>query len=139
MEATIQHLFFDKNYEETVDLLVSARDYLSTTGRSEMKSMTPMGRMMFAQESSRVTARLTQLMSWMLYHKGVTMGEIDVDEAIKETTGLLEENICLEDSKQNAQHLPHQLRELLDKSYNLYHRIARIDKMMRQDKKVGKT
>ena len=97
-----------------------------------MKNMTPMGRMMFAQESSRVTARLTQLMSWMLFHKGVAMGEIKAQDAIKETCGLLEENICLEDSKKHSQYLPHQLCELLSKSHNLYHRIVRIDRMMRE-------
>lgn len=128
----MQHIFLDKNYDETVDLLITARDYLSSKGRVDMKGMTPLGRMMFAQESSRVTARLTQIMSWMLFQKSVVSGEMPEDEALQETTGLLDEALCLEESSDRVQYLPPQLCQLLEKSHSLYHRISRIDHMMRE-------
>ena len=130
----MQHLFLDKNYDETVELLITTRDYLSSKGRADMKGMTPLGRMIFAQESSRVTARLTQIMSWMLYQKSVVNGEMPEEEALQETVGLLDEALCLEDNKENTQHLPPQLRQLLTQSHALYHRIARLDQMMRQER-----
>lgn len=129
----MQHLFLDKNYDETVELLITARDYLSSKGRMDMKGMTPLGRMIFAQESSRVTARLTQIMSWMLYQKSVVNGEMPEEEALKETMGLLDEALCLEENQESTQYLPPQLRHLLIKSHTLYHRIARIDGMMRDN------
>ena len=80
------------------------------------------------QEISRLTARLTHSMAWLLARRAVHLGEVDVAEAHTERWRLGGRAVC-------AQHtdwpeLPPALRALLAESAQLYQRLMRLDDLL---------
>ena len=124
--------FFSKTYDETVHLLVSARDYIAYADPASAPGLTPLDRLRLNCETMRLTARLSQIMAWLLVQKAVFAGEISRDEAQQERFKLSEDAICFEESDLTVQGLPSRLRELLAHSRLLYMRVARLDDMARR-------
>ncbi|MFD2263854.1 DUF1465 family protein [Lacibacterium aquatile] len=122
--------YFSGTYDETMTLLVEARDYLAA---KELGSRDPghgpdaEGRLLANREAMRITSRLTQVMAWLLLQRAVHEGEVDYDEALKPENRLDGHGVCLVRSEVP---LPPYLGRLLDRSYSLYARIDRLDKQM---------
>ena len=116
--------YFDSTYRETMTLLVQARDYaLATRGAA---SATPMNQV----EALRVTARLTQIMAWLLGQRAVIAGEISTRQALRRfslSAGM--RRICVEHGGVDDPSVPAPLRELLDASGKLYERVCRLEAM----------
>ena len=55
--------FFERTYAEATELLAEARRYVSDKQASGDVGSDPMSRVLFSQETMRVTNRLTQVMS----------------------------------------------------------------------------
>ena len=72
--ATV-HLFH-KTYDETLALLVTARDYMSYAVPVKQPDVEPAQRLQVSCEAMRVTARLSHVMAWLLAQKAVQAGEI---------------------------------------------------------------
>jgi regulator of CtrA degradation len=128
--ATI-HLLH-KTLEETLALLVRARDYMTYAVPADQPGLLPAERLQISCEAMRVTARLSHVMAWLLAQKAVQAGEISpmaaaaayrLDEADK---GLLEGG-----AEQSAA-LPEGLRDLLEKSRALYVRVTRLDALVQR-------
>jgi len=126
--------FFNGTYDETMALLVEARNYIAYHDAMEHRQqLPPHVRLQISYESMRVTSRLTQVMAWLLAQKAVHAGEITREEAAGDEWCLSGGEICTDPSGPDNTHLPSGLRSLLERSHNLYMRVSRLDEMVRQD------
>jgi regulator of CtrA degradation len=123
--------FFNKTYDETIALLYEARNYVAATHRPSPVEA-PTDRLRASCETMRLTARLTQVMAWLLGQKAVHAGEMTMEQLIEEHQPLVDVAVCMEEGKEQADGLPTALRELLDRTHRLYIRVARLDEMVRR-------
>jgi regulator of CtrA degradation len=86
--------------------------------------------MLYAGESMRVTTRLMQAASWLLVQRAVRDGDMARADALHDRYRLGSREICLGACPEETDPLPGQLRDLLDRSDNLYRRIARLDDIL---------
>lgn len=91
---------------------------------------------MHARETLRLTARLTQVMAWLMYRKAVHAGEIDRAAAAAPDKRLGGRAVCLEHDEAALAMLPPRLRGLMVRSHRLYTRVARLDDMVASDPEV---
>lgn len=123
--------FFNRTYDETMALLEEARFYIADGSRTEIEALPPEARLRFARESMRITSRLSQVMAWLLAQKAVHAGEISRAEAAGEDYALAAHEVCEAADPELSEGLPTHLCSLLDRSYALYVRVARLDAMVR--------
>ena len=129
MQATA---FFGKTYSEAMDLLVETRDYLAHREPVDRQVLQhPLDRMRFCCETMRLTARLTQIMAWLLAQRAVHAGEISQEDALADQRALAELDICMAD-EEGAAAMPRHLLSMLDRSRRLYLRVARLDELARR-------
>lgn len=120
-------LFIERTYDETMSLLVEARDYLSAAGEEQ----TGRGSLLWCSETMRLTTRLTQVMAWVLLRRAVANGELSEDEAATPENRLAGHGVCLLSIPQESEGmLPPPLVSLLTRSLMLYRRIDRLDRSL---------
>ncbi len=125
--------FFGKTYDETLGLLIEVRDYVADGELRDRVALAPAVGARLSCEALRVTARLTQLMAWLLAQKAVHAGELSNEEVIRRNDPLAQIAICMaEDEGGDTALLPAQFRALLERSHRLYIRVARLDEMIRR-------
>jgi regulator of CtrA degradation len=78
----------------------------------------------------RVTTRLMQAASWLLVQRAVHDGDMEADIASQDRYRLGSKEICMGKSSEGIESLPGTLQDLLDRSDNLYRRIARLDDVL---------
>jgi regulator of CtrA degradation len=128
--ATI-HLLH-KTLDETLALLVRARDYMSYAAPSNRPGLLPAERLQISCEAMRVTARLSHIMAWLLAQKAVQAGEISPTMAAAAYSLSEDDMGLLEGSAGASAALPEGLRDLLDGSRALYVRVTRLDALVRR-------
>ena len=125
--------FFNKTYEEAMDLLVEMRDYVAYTQPRDRSGLSPVESARLCGATLRVTARLTQIMAWLLAQKAVHAGEIDTADAVARHRPLAAIAICMSDERaEEVAGLPSYFRDIVDRSHRLYVRVARLDDMVRR-------
>ncbi len=124
--------FFGKTYGEAMDLLVEARDYLLHGEPIDRDMLLPVGRLQLCCETMRLTARLTQIMAWLLAQRAVHAGEMTQQAALADNKALADLEICMDGEDAEASGLPDRLVSLLDRSRRLYVRVARLDDLARR-------
>ena len=124
--------FFNGTYDETMALLIEARNYIAYHESGDHRHLPPHVRLQIAYESMRVTSRLTQVMAWLLAQKAVHAGEITQEQAASEEFALSGGEICSDGSGPENEDLPSGLRSLLERSHRLYMRVARLDEQFRE-------
>lgn len=122
--------FFGKTYAEAMELLVEARDYLAHREPIDRAGLVPIERLRFCGETMRLTARLTQIMAWLLAQRAVHAGELTQQEALGEHGALAQHQVCMEGEGLGP--MPQRLASLLDRSQHLYVRVARLDELARR-------
>lgn len=125
--------FFSRTYDEALALLQEARDYLRFEAEADWRGLAPGPGLAFTGETTRLTARLTNLMAWLLLQRAVHAGEIGREEAAREAPALGRIAVCLEGERVETAALSERLRQLLERSLNLYRRVSRLDEMLRRD------
>ena len=125
----VQPAAFTHTYDETLALIIEARDYMALWIRHGNHSTYRIGGLRFSCEALRVTSRLTQVMAWLMIQRAVLEGELSPEDSISETHRLAGHDICLTTEGIDDPALPLELRILMDRSYRLYRRIARLDEM----------
>ncbi|WP_445681143.1 DUF1465 family protein [Radicibacter daui] len=158
--ASAETAHFLRTYDEAFDLLVEARNYMahhrsfpgssgssyplapassrphlvaSDGARPAAPASEESGRRLRTScESMRITCRLTQVMAWLLAQRAVFAGEIEFDLEVAEFYALGAEGVCLENALEELEDMPGGLRSLLERSYQLYVRIKRLDEMSRR-------
>jgi regulator of CtrA degradation len=80
----------------------------------------------------RLTARLTEMMAWLLAQRAVHAGEITQAEALGENRALGEVSVCIDELDAGETAMPRGLVSLLKRSRALYIRVARLDELARR-------
>ena len=124
--------FFMRTYDETLGLLTAAREYFTYAYPAAERALPDAARMRVSCESMRITARLSQVMAWLLAQRAAFAGEISRVEAASEKFSLGAPDVCLLDTDETLPGLPERLRDLLARSRQLYIRVARLDEMNRR-------
>ncbi len=122
--------FFGRTYGEAREMLCETRDWLAGPGVAAARGLEPEPALAFAHETLRLTARLTQIMAWLLAQRAAHAGEIAPDELREERWRLGARDLCLAPPPEAAAGLPAALQALLRRSEQLYVRIARLDDMV---------
>ncbi|KIM00123.1 protein of unknown function DUF1465 [Paramagnetospirillum magnetotacticum MS-1] len=127
-----QPAFFRRTYDETMTLMVEARNYLTYSERRERDRLGGMIGLRMSCEAMRVTSRLTQVMAWLMLQRAVQEGEIEVEDALRDECRLSGTEVCLDETFSGDETLPNHLRSLMDRSFRLYVRVARLEEMLVQ-------
>ena len=123
-------VLFDRTFDEGMALVEETARYLDGKGRQEARALPRKAAMLYAGESMRVTTRLMQAASWLLVQRAVRDGDMARAEALDERYRLGSREICLGRSGDAVDGLPTTLQDLLERSDNLYRRIARLDDVL---------
>ena len=113
MQATA---FFGKTYGEPVDRAL----------------LSPLDRLRLCCETMRLTARLTEIMAWLLAQRAVHAGEMSQEEALGQHRALAELKVCIDELDAVDTAMPRGLVSLLERSRALYIRVARLDELARR-------
>jgi regulator of CtrA degradation len=131
-QVTRAPAFFGKTYGEALALLAEVRDWLAEVEPQERRRLDPLDRLLLCRETMRLTARLTQVMAWLLAQRAVQEGEITQDEALLGHEALATLAVCMEEGGGEEAALPPPLVDLLERSRRLYVRVARLDELARR-------
>ena len=129
-EIAQQIAYFDSTFDEAITLTREARDYLAHHKQADFDNLSAVGRLVASCESMRVTARVTQVVAWLLVQKAVHAGEITREQAAGPEYRLAGQSVCEEGQPILDEPLPERLAELLDASLRLYQRARRLDAML---------
>jgi regulator of CtrA degradation len=124
--------FFGKTYGEAMHLLLEARDYLTYGEPRDRALLPPLDRLRLCCETMRLTARLTEIMAWLLAQRAVHAGEISQEEALSQHRALSELKVCIDELDLADAAMPRGLASLLERSRALYIRVARLDELARR-------
>ena len=129
-QAFTDSIMFDKTFDEGMALVEETARYLDGKGREEARVLPRKAAMLYAGESMRVTTRLMQAASWLLVQRAVRDGDMARAEALNERYRLGSREICLGTCAEDISPLPGELKNLLERSDNLYRRLARLDDIL---------
>jgi regulator of CtrA degradation len=124
--------FFSKTYDEALGLLEEAKSYFVVLEPLERRGLGVPERLKLCTETMRMTARLTQIMAWLIMQRAVHAGEVTRAEALTDTVTLADVGVCMEQADSGWDGLPRRLVGLLDRSQRLYLRVARLDELARR-------
>ncbi len=122
--------FLDGTYREALALTREARDYVMHQERRDKAGLPADQQLVASCESLRLTARLTQVVSWLLVQKAVQAGEIDRSQASVPELRLSGHEVCAVTEPAGAIEMPARLGELLERSHALYSRVERLDALL---------
>ncbi len=124
-------IFLEKLYKETLQLLNEARSYIHYAEGANEK-LESKARLRVSYETLRITARLSQVMTWLLTEKAVASGEIPEDQARGNGFSIYGGDFCEQDpDEENIDSLPVGLIDLLNRSKSLYQRALRLEEMLK--------
>ncbi len=130
MVRQAQVAVYKRSYDEALTLMVEARNYVAYVEPRYRGRFRDMDSLRLSCEAMRVTSRLTQVMAWLMMQRAAQDGEVSVEEALAEHNRLAGQDVCLNDTAHDDETLPASLRSLLERSHNLYARIARLESMV---------
>ena len=123
--------FFDSTFEEALSLAQEVRDFLisgqSGAGKDEAVAE---WRLVASCETLRMTARVTQVIAWLIVQRAVIAGELSRTEASESRYRLGGQAICEPGSETELAGLPQRLVALSKRTGQLYERVARLDAMV---------
>lgn len=128
-------LFLPGIFNETLRLLLQAHDYFYHYGQADQEKLTGRERSLYACEMSRITLRLSCVMAWLMVRKAVSVGKISDEEALDKYE-LDSTDICLFENVEALPYLPSYVSKLLHQSFQIYERIWRLDKLLRQKQEI---
>jgi regulator of CtrA degradation len=121
----------DRTFDEGVALTLEARNYIAFHERADRKSMNLPDCLHIGYHHTRVSARLIQVMTWLLAMKAVNSGEITREQFQAPAFALGGGPECTDASGPDMEELPQGLRSLLERTFNLYMRVRRLDEQVR--------
>jgi len=68
-------------FNQTLQLLLDARNYFESEGRALESSLSGWHRHQYASEMSRITLRLSCVMAWLSVQKAISAGQLSQEEA----------------------------------------------------------
>lgn len=121
--------FMNRTYDEAIDLLIEARDWLIRAEPAERERLGSADRLSMTLEATRMTTQITQVIAWLMVQKAIAEGELSWSEATRPEHRLGGRSVCFDNASGNAQ-LPDELRVLLERSHRLYVRVSRLDELV---------
>ena len=137
ISTELQERQIQKCYDETLSLLIRARDYLLDYEVVSKEDIDPSLCMLHSVESFRVTARLTQVMGCLMAHRAYQNGDISEAEFHDEFFRIGGKEVCSFSDSDVITLLPPQLQTMLARSLSLYLRFARFDDMCHLEGQAG--
>lgn len=127
----------DRTFDEGVALTVETRNYIAFHEQADRREFDLPHCLQVGYQHTRVSARLIQVMTWLLAMKALLSGEISPEQFASPQYVLAGGETC--ESPEGAEHqgLPVGLRSLLERSHALYTRIQRLDAMVRAKLEAG--
>jgi regulator of CtrA degradation len=120
----------DRTFDEGVALTIETRNYIAFHEQADRREMDLPRCLQVGYQHTRVSARLIQVMTWLLSMKALLAGEIAPEQFATPQYRLAGGDECEIPSGPELQELPQGLRSLLERSYLLYSRIQRLDAMV---------
>jgi regulator of CtrA degradation len=127
----------DHTFDEGVALTVEARNYIAYHEQSDRREFDLPHCLQVGYQHTRVSARLIQIMTWLLAMKALLAGEISPEQFASPQYVLGGGDECESPSGSDLAELPPGLRSLLQRTHALYCRIQRLDSMVRQKLAAG--
>jgi len=127
----------DRTFDEGVALTVEARNYIAYHEQSDRRELDLPHCLQVGYQHTRVSARLIQVMTWLLAMKALLSGEISPEQFASPQYMLPESDECEAPSGPELEELPPGLRSLLERTHALYARIMRLDGMVRTKLEAG--
>jgi regulator of CtrA degradation len=125
--------FRNPAYNEALDLLSEAHTYISYRQALDESKLRPRQRLLMSYETMRLTARLTQIMAWLMMQRAMQQGDMSRDETGFEPEIEVSSDILSLDAREEEENeLPRGLKYLMEKSHNLYVRIQRIEEQFKE-------
>lgn len=121
----------DRTFEEGVALTLEARNYIAFHEQADRKQVALPSCLHIGYHHTRVSARLIQVMTWLLAMKAVNSGEITREQFQAPAFALGGGPECTDPSGPELTELPAGLRGLLERTYKLYMRVKRLDDQVR--------
>ena len=121
---------FNEMFREGMGLVEEAAAYLDVEGRSEAKDLSPILGRAYAAESMRLTTRLMQIASWLLFQRAVNEGEMTRRQSVSNRRRVNLQQQELASRPELFQLLPQQLQELSLLSIRLQARIIHLDRLL---------
>ena len=127
----------DRTFDEGVALTVEARNYISFQDQVSGDRKNLPHNLHVGYQHTRVSARLIQVMTWLLAMKALLAGEISPEQFSSPQYALPSAEECENPTGPELAELPDGLRSLLERTHALYARILRLDAMVRVKLEAG--
>lgn len=127
----------DRTFDEGVALTIEARNYISYHEQADRRTFDLPQCLNVGYHHTRVSARLIQIMTWLLAMKALLAGEISPEQFNSPEYALAGGEECESDMGPELGDLPQGLQSLLERSHALYARILRLDAMVRSKLDAG--
>jgi regulator of CtrA degradation len=122
---------FKALFSEGMAMVEATASYLDGEGRKESRDLQRSAALAYATESMRLTTRLMQITSWLLLQRAVNEGELSRQEAEAEHRKVRLNADANPSSPEMMALLPLRLTELIQQSFRLQARIAKLDELLR--------
>jgi regulator of CtrA degradation len=116
---------------------MEARNYIAFHEQADRREFDLPHCLQVGYQHTRVSARLIQVMTWLLAMKALLAGEISPEQFASPQYVLAGGEECENPSGSDLAELPQGLRSLLERSHLLYWRIKRLDDMVREKLAAG--
>ncbi len=127
----------DRTFDEGIALTLEVRNYIAFHEQADRREYDLPRCLQVGYQHTRVSARLIQVMTWLLAMKALLSGEISPEQFSSEQYALGGGEECQNDNGSEDAELPPGLRSLLERSHALYARIMRLDAMVRSKLEAG--
>lgn len=114
-----------KVFDETMQLLADAHEYFHLFGEDDQQRIPGDLKSLYSCEMSRITLRLSSIMAWIMVQRAVFTGKIPEEE--RAMYGLDFQDACMVDNRMLHGVLPSYVCYLLDRTFELYERVQRLD------------
>lgn len=123
LSTKLSRYIFEKTYHDTLMLLLRSESFLEAYKTNVDPTSRPLQSAKLDCEMTRVTVRLTRVMTWLLAKKAVYDGFLSFEDAKSTDYEIIRDPFCLKDSLHGQENtLPTTVKELLQESLNLYRR-----------------
>ena len=137
MPAPKNATLLDRTFEEGVALTQEVRNYIAYHEQSDRREFELSRCLVAGYQHTRISARLIQVMTWLLAMKALLSGEISPEQFTSPQYALTDSDECSSDKGEEDEAIPAGLRDLLVRSHALYARIKRLDDMVRIKLEAG--
>src|ERR1700761_8199253 len=115
----------DRTFDEGVALTLEDRNYIAYHEQADRREYDLSRCLQVGYQHTRVSARLIQVMTWLLAMKALLAGEISPEQFASPQYALADSDDCRNSTGPEQADLPAGLRNLLERSFALYSRIQR--------------